>query len=71
MSTTIRTDSKKEINKIKNYHNSKRVFYISSLTDYSLTIFNLTSDQTTSLINKMIKELHLSPKQQESKALAA
>ncbi len=71
MSTTIRTESKNEFNKIKDYLKSKRVFYITSLTDYSLTIFKLTSDEITSLVHKMIKELHLSPKQQKPMPLAA
>ena len=73
MATTIRTSSKNYFNKIQKYLNNKRLFFISSLNDgvYTLTIFDLSSSQTTSLIQKLTKHFHLSPKQQEPLALAA
>ena len=73
MATTIKTSSKNYFNKIQKYLNNKRVFFTPSLNlgVYALTIFDLNQDQTTSLISKMTKHFHLSPKQQEPLALAA
>ena len=73
MATTIRTSSKNYFNKIQKYLNNKRLFFTSSLNDeiYTLTIFDLSSSQTTSLIQKLTKHFHLSPKQSEPLALAA
>ena len=73
MATTIRTSSKNYFNKIQKYLNNKRVFFTPSLNlgVYALTIFDLNQDQTNSLISKMTKHFHLSPKQQEPLALAA
>lgn len=68
MTTTINTSSKNYFNKIQNYLNNKRVFFTPSLNNgvYTLTIFDLSSSQTTSLIQKLTKHFHLSPNQQES-----
>ena len=73
MTTTIKTSSKNYFNKIQKYLNNKRLFFTSSLNDgvYTLTIFDLSSSQTTTLIQKMTKHFHLSPYQQEPLALAA
>ena len=73
MATTIRTSSKNYFIKIQKYLNNKRIFFTPSLNDgvYALTIFDLSSIETTSLLNKMTKHFHLSPKQQEPLALAA
>ena len=73
MATTIKTSSKNYFNKIQKYLNNKRVFFTPSLNlgVYALTIFDLNQDQTNSLISKMTKHFHLSPKQQEPLALAA
>ncbi len=73
MTTTIRTISKNYFNKIQKYLNNKRLFFTPSINNglYSLTIFDLSSPQTTSLIQKMTKHFHLTPKQSESLALAA
>jgi hypothetical protein len=73
MTTTIRTSSKNYFNKIQKYLNNKRIFFTPSLNDgiYALTIFDLSSSQTNSLIQKMTKHFHLSPNQQEPLALAA
>ena len=73
MATTIKTSSKNYFNKIQKYLNNKRLFFTSSLNDrvYTLTLFDLSSSQTTSLIQKMTKHFHLSPKQSEPLALAA
>ena len=73
MTTTIRTSSKNYFNKIQKYLNNKRLFFTPSINNglYSLTIFDLSSPQTTSLIQKMTKHFHLTPKQSESLALAA
>ena len=73
MATTIKTSSKNYFNKIQKYLNIKRVFFTPSLNlgVYALTIFDLNQDQTNSLISKMTKHFHLSPKQQEPLALAA
>ena len=67
MATTIKTSSKNYFNKIQKYLNNKRVFFTPSLNlgVYALTIFDLSSSQTTSLIQKMTKHFHLSPKQSE------
>ena len=66
MATTIKTSSQK-------YLNNKRVFFTPSLNlgIYALTIFDLNSVETTSLLNKMTKHFHLYPNQQEPMALAA
>ena len=73
MTTTIRTSSKNYFNKIQKYLNNKRIFFTPSLNDgiYALTIFDLTTNETNSLIQKMTKHFHLSHKQQELLALAA
>jgi hypothetical protein len=67
MTTTIKTSSKSYFNKIQNYLNNKRLFFTPSINHelYTLTIFDLSSSQTTSLIQKMTKHFHLSPKQSE------
>ena len=58
--------------KIMNLTN-KRIFFIPSINNgvYALTIFELTNIEIDSLIAKMTKHFHLSPKQQEPMALAA
>ena len=73
MATTIKTSSKNYFNKIQKYLNNKRVFFTPSLNlgIYALTIFDLNSVETTSLLNKMTKHFHLYPNQQEPMALAA
>ena len=74
MTTTIRTSSKNYFNKIQNYLNNKRLFFTPSINNgvYALTIFDLSSSQTTSLIQKLTKHFHLSTKHQpELLALAA
>ena len=73
MTTTIRTSSKNYFNKIQKYLNNKRIFFTPSLNDgiYDLTIFDLTTAENNSLIQKMTKHYHLSPNQQEPLALAA
>ena len=73
MTTTIKTSSKNYFNKIQKYLNNKRLFFTSSLNDgvYTFTIFDLSSSQTNTLIQKMTKHFHLSPKQSEPLALAA
>ena len=73
MTTTIRTSSKNYFNKIQKYIKNKRVFFTSSIENgvYTLTIFDLTNIEINSLITKMTKHFHLSPKQQEPMALAA
>ena len=72
MTTTIRTSSKNYFNKIQKYITNKRVFFTPSIENgvYALTIFDLTSIETNSLIAKMTKHFHLT-KQQEPLALAA
>ena len=72
MATTIRTSSKNYFTKIQKYLKNKRVFFASSFNNevYTLTIFDLSSIETTSLINKMTKHFHLTNRQ-EPLALAA
>ena len=73
MNTTIKTSSKNYFNKIQKYLNNKRLFFTTSINNgvYSLTIFDLSSSLTTSLIQKLTKHFHLSHYQQEPLALAA
>ena len=73
MSTTIKTTSNNYFTRIQTYLTNKRVFFTPSINNevYTLTIFDLSSSQTTSLIQKMTKHFHLSPKQSEPLALAA
>jgi hypothetical protein len=73
MATTIKTSSKNYFTKIQKYLKNKRIFFTSTFNNgiYSLTIFDLSSSQTNSLIQKMTKHFHLSPKQQGPLALAA
>ena len=73
MTTTIKTGSKNYFNKIQKYLNNKRLFFTPSIYNgvYTLTLFDLNQDQTNSLISKMTKHFHLSPKQSEPLALAA
>ena len=67
MTTTVRTSSKNYFNKIQKYLNNKRLFFTPSINNgvYTLTIFDLSSSQTNSLIQKMTKHFHLSHYQQE------
>lgn len=71
--TTISTSSKNLFSKIQKYLKNKRVRFATSLNNevYALTIFDLSNSEATSLIQKMTKHLHLTPKQQEPLALAA
>lgn len=71
--TTISTSSKNLFSKIQKYLKNKRVRFATSLTNevYALTIFDLSNSEGTSLIQKMTKHFHLTPKQQEPLALAA
>ena len=71
--TTITTSSENLFSKIKKYLKNKRVYFTSSFHNevYALTIFDLSDSETTSLIQKMTKHLHLTPRQQEPMALAA
>ena len=73
MVTTITTSSMNYFNKIQKYLTNKRVFFTPSLNlgVYTLTIFDLSEVETTSLLKKMTKHFHLYPKQQEPWALAA
>ena len=73
MATTISTRSKNYFNKIQKYLNNKRIFFTPSLINgvYALTIFDLSTSQTDSLIQKMTKHFHLTSKQLEPMALAA
>ena len=73
MTTTIKTSSKNYFNKIQKYLTNKRIFFTPSLNNgvYALTIFEFTNIEIDSLITKMTKHFHLSPKQQEPMALAA
>ena len=72
MTTTIRTSSKNYFNKIRKYLTNKRIFFTPSIENevYTLTIFDLSTIETTSLIKKMIKHFHLTNRQ-EPLALAA
>ena len=72
MTTTIRTSSKNYFNKIRKYLTNKRIFFTPSIENevYALTIFDLSSIETSSLIAKMAKHFHLT-NQQEPLALAA
>ena len=71
--TTITTSSENLFSEIKKYLKNKRVCFTSSFHKevYALTIFDLSESETTSLIKKMTKHLHLIPRQQEPMALAA
>ena len=71
--TTISTSSENLFSKIQKYLKNKRINFNSSLNNevYALTIFDLSDSETTFLIQKMTKHLHLIPRQQESMALAA
>ena len=73
MTTTISTSSKNQFTKICKYLSNKRIFFTPLLNYgvYALTIFELTNVEIDSLITKMTKHFHLSPKQQEPMALAA
>jgi len=72
MSTTIKTTSRNQFEKIQKYINNKRIFFTTNFENgiYSLTLFNLEFFETNSLIQKMTKHFHLT-KQQEPLALAA
>ena len=71
--TTISTSSKNLFSKIQKYLKNKRVRFATSLNKeiYALTIFDLSGNEATSLIQKMTKHLHLTPRQQEPMPLAA
>ena len=69
--TTISTSSENLFSKIQKYLKNKRVGFTSSLSNevYALTIFDLSDSETTTLIQKMTKHFHLTPRQQEPLAL--
>ena len=71
--TTISTSSENLFSKIQKYLKNKRVRFTSSLSNeaYALTIFDLSDNETTTLIQKMTKHFHLTLRQQEPLALAA
>ena len=73
MTTTIKASSKNYFNKIQKYLFNKRLFFTTTINNgvYVLIIFNLDEIEIDSLITKMTKHFHLSPKQQEPMALAA
>ena len=71
--TTISTSSENLFSKIQKYLKNKKIRFTSSISKeaYALTIFDLSESETTSLIKKLTKHFHLTPKQQEPQALAA
>ena len=71
--TTISTNSENMFSKIQKYLKNKRVCFTSSQSNeiHALNIFDLSDSETTSLIQKMTKHLHLTPRQQQPIALAA
>lgn len=71
--TTISTSSQNLFSKIQKYLKNKKVCFTTSQDNevYALTIFNLSGNDVTSLIQKMTKSLHLTSRQQEPMALAA
>ena len=72
MTTTISTSSMNQFNKIHKYLTNKRIFFTQSLYNgvYALTIFDLNTNETNTLLQKFTKHFHLT-KQQEPLALAA
>ena len=70
---TISTSSQNLFSKYQKYLKHKKVHFTTSHSNevYALTIFDLTGNEATSFIKKMTKHLHLIPRQQEPKALAA
>ncbi len=71
--TTISTSSQNLFSKIQKYLNSKKVCFTTSQDNevYALIIFDLSESEVTSLINKMTKHFHLTPRKREPMALAA
>ena len=71
--TTISTSSQNLFSKYQKYLKNKKVHFTTSHCNevYALTIFDLSGNEATSFIKKMTKHLHLIPRQQEPKALAA
>ena len=74
MSTTIiRTSSKNQFTKIQKYLKNKRIVFTPCVENqsFALTLFCLTSEETTRLIQRMTKHFHLSPLHSAHLALAA
>jgi len=74
MNITISTTSQNYFTKIQKYLNQKKVVFATSPDNgvYALTIFNPSSIKITPLLNRMVKDLHLTLKsQREPLALAA
>lgn len=71
--TTIRTSSKNQFNKIQKYLKNRRVRFTSCVENqsFALTLFCLTSEETTRLIQRMTKHFHLTPLHSAHIALAA
>ena len=71
--TTIRTSSQNQFNKIRKYINNKRIANVANLSNglYTITLLDLSSHEVDTLIQKMTRYFHLTPKQQEPIALAA
>ena len=71
--TAIRTSSLNQFNKIQRYLKNKKVAFTSCVEhqSFTLTLFDLTSEQTTRLIQRMTKHFHLTPLHSPHIALAA
>jgi hypothetical protein len=71
--TTFSTSSQNLFSKIQKYLNSKKVCLTTSQDNevYVLIIFDLSENEATSLIRKMTKHFHLTPRKREPMALAA
>ena len=71
--TNIRTSSQNQFNKIRKYINNKRISNVTNFSNdlYTITLFDLTSNEVNTLLQKMTHYLRLTPKQREPLTLAA
>lgn len=71
--TTIRTSSKNQFNKIQKYLKNRKVRFTSCVENqsFALFLFGLTSDETNRLIQRMTRHFHLTPLHSPHIALAA
>lgn len=67
MITTIKTTSPNQFYKIRNYICNKRICFTTYMNNdvFIITLIDLNSKETTSLIKKMTKHFHLLPQSKQ------
>lgn len=59
--TTIKTNSFKTYNRIHNYLYNKNIECWGNLEDLSISFFNMSREETDTLLQRLVKHFHLTP----------